>query len=478
MRLRPRASKHQSRPPLRATTGNQQRGQQTSTKAEHVQPESGRGKKRQRSAMEEEPSPRKRRGRPPKNKEPEDPFALDPHKIPSLQLRPTSSGPSSASVSSLARTSSPGKDTSPVRSKRGVPSLNYVKPDVALGMKDLQTCEPHVFQMDIGRARKSGPIPPPVEALYKTLTSVRYACIPPDLKANYHKDADTPQKSREPPPDEQFLPGTAKQYPPHRSWRMKQSVDIIHKDASWNHTSKAHERNWGKLLAVILCDYEVFQPDIVALNVETCTIAPKEIRLVSPSGEPIAAEGSIANTDTENLTTPIGRMIDWVLALRLDDHETKLMSDAFATLPYAKRSLNQSLTDFLRECPIFLDFELKKELSARDPEVQLAVWASAGLSKRKLMGWDSGLPMPGIVVDGHVWTCYLFFEQNNHVIMLGPIEIGSTSTPRGTWQVYYQLMLLVDWGANEYRAWFEKEVLGWAKTRSCLPAIGDEGSPV
>ncbi|KAL8711017.1 MAG: hypothetical protein Q9225_007184 [Loekoesia sp. 1 TL-2023] len=470
MRLRPRTNKPQIRQPLRETTGNN-RLRKRPREAEGPQLEARRWTK-QRRAMCDDQVPKKKRGRPPKNKVPDESTTLDLTNCPNLQLRHRTQGPSSAS--SPARTPSPGKGASPTRTKKSVPSLNYAKPDAALAMTDLESCRPQVFQMDVECARKSGPVPPAVEALYKTLTSVKYACIPPDLKASYHKDTDTPQKSRDPPPDEQFLPSTAKQYPAERSWRMKQSVDMINKDAGWNHRSKAHERNWGKLVSNILFDYEIFQPDIVAVNVETCTIAPQEIRLTSSSGEPIAVEKSVTDADNDNSTTPIGRMIDWVLALRLNHNDTKVISDAFSTLQYAKRSLNQSLTDFLRKCPIFLDIELKKELSARDPEVQLAVWASAGLRKKQLMQWSTGLPMPGIVVDGHMWTGYLFFEQNQHVIMLGPIQMGTTSTPRGTWEIYYQLMHLVEWGTVEYRAWFEKEVLGWAKSRLALPAVDDE----
>ncbi|KAL8709049.1 MAG: hypothetical protein Q9220_006173 [cf. Caloplaca sp. 1 TL-2023] len=149
---------------------------------------------------------------------------------------------------------------------------------------------------------------------------------------------------------------------------------------------------------------------------ENCSIAPNEIRPTSSTGEPIVTDKSTADTDAETSGIPIGRMIDWVLALRLDDVDNDLISDAFASVPFARRSLNQSLTDFLRKCPNFIDFELKKEQAARDPEVQLAVWASAGLNKKKLMGWSTDLPMPGIVIDGHKWTSYLFFEQKHSAI--------------------------------------------------------------
>lgn len=156
---------------------------------------------------------------------------------------------------------------------------------------------------------------------------------------------------------------------------------------------------------------------LIAAYRETCSIAPGIIRLVSSTGEPIATEENSTTVTTEGgKLTPVGRMIDWALALRLNDDESMLVNRAFGTVEYVWRSMNQSLTDFIRECPIFVDLELKKELSLRDPEVQLAVWASAGLLKKRQMQWSTELPMPGIVVDGHMWASYLFFEQNEKLV--------------------------------------------------------------
>lgn len=41
---------------------------------------------------------------------------------------------------------------------------------------------------------------------------------------------------------------------------------------------------------------------------------------------------------------------------------------------------------FIKECALFLDFELKKKSAARDPEVQLTIWVGAGLLKRWVVG--------------------------------------------------------------------------------------------
>lgn len=140
------------------------------------------------------------------------------------------------------------------------------------------------------------------------------------------------------------------------------------------------------------------------------------IRPTSATGEPIKIDDNSAVAMGIGQSTQIGRMIDWVLTLRLDFDELELISAAFSTVEDCWRSLNQSLTDFVRECPIIIDFELKKELSLRDPEVQLAVWACAGLRKKQQMHWSTELPMPGIVIDGHTWTCYLFFEQKGRLV--------------------------------------------------------------
>ncbi|KAL8649975.1 MAG: hypothetical protein Q9210_004089, partial [Variospora velana] len=422
MRLRPRTSKPRTRQPLQESTGNQQHKKRR-LEEELVRLGTGPLDKKPRAMDGDKQSPPKKRGRPPGKTTAGPSTAFDLTDNPSLKLLPTNQGPSSAS--------SPGRTSSPSRSKKGLLDLGYTKPDTALGRRDLQSCQPPVFQRDIAHARRSGPVPPAVEALYKKLTSVKYACIPPglkvtcfpsfasagvlisDLQATYHTETDTPKKSRDAPSDEEFLPSTAKQFPSGRLSRMKQSVDQIQQDAGWNHCAKAHERNWGILVSVILFDYEIFQPGILAVNVETCSIAPGRIRLASSTGEAITTEENSTTVTTEsgNLT-PIGRMIDWVLTLELNDDEMELISGAFATVEYVWRSMNQSLTDFVRHCPVFVDFELKKELSVRDPEVQLAVWAAAGLLKKRQMQWSTELPMPGIVVDGHLWTCYLFFEQN------------------------------------------------------------------
>lgn len=158
-------------------------------------------------------------------------------------------------------------------------------------------------------------------------------------------------------------------------------------------------------------------------------------------------------------------MIDWALALRLNEDDSELVNRAFETVEYVWRSMNQSLTDFIRECPIFVDLELKKELSLRDPEVQLAVWASAGLLKKRQMQWSTELPMPGIVVDGHIWTSYLFFEQNEKLVSLPLSSLLTIS------QIRLTISILDYAWANYHR---EHEHSTW-HVASLLPAYASGG---
>lgn len=46
---------------------------------------------------------------------------------------------------------------------------------------------------------------------------------------------------------------------------------------------------------------------------------------------------------------------------------------------------------------------------------------------------------------------------------MGPISIGNTRSISGIWQILYKLDQLLQWAEIEYQAWFEKEVMGWAK---------------
>lgn len=170
MTLRRCTRKSHARQPLQGATGNQ-RDPKIHLEKEGLQ-SANRVSKRIRRAMDnDKQSNPKKRGRPRKKTTAEASTALNFIDNPCLQLRPESQVPS--------------LDSSPARSEEGVPNPGYVKPNADFSLNDLRSCQPRVFQMDITSARQSGSVPPAVETLYRKLTSVKYACIPPDLKVYY-----------------------------------------------------------------------------------------------------------------------------------------------------------------------------------------------------------------------------------------------------------------------------------------------------
>lgn len=117
-------------------------------------------------------------------------------------------------------------------------------------------------------------------------------------------------------------------------------------------------------------------------------------------------------------------MIDYGFGLRLDSPSYDATQDAFACLEDSMRSLNQSLSYFDR-IPLLLDIEIKKTHSNRTPEVQLGIWQAAGYAKRKLHGWSTTMPMPGICINGHDWVAYITFEDADDRLVSSP-----SSSPR------------------------------------------------
>ena len=158
------------------------------------------------------------------------------------------------------------------------------------------------------------------------------------------------------------------------------------------------------------------------LNSETCSIEPNEFRPTMPGGEErlnieIPSESAGAKkTDTskENGQT-ISKMVDLALVIKLNEEQSKEVTKAFKTLKDKERSLNQSLGS-VKHYTLFLDFELKKLFANRDPKVQLAIWKIGALLKHQYHGWNTTMPMPGVVVDGHNWTYYLFFESSGNLV--------------------------------------------------------------
>ena len=120
-------------------------------------------------------------------------------------------------------------------------------------------------------------------------------------------------------------------------------------------------------------------------------------------------------------------MIDLGIGLVLSFDEQRTVQRYFRSVLDGEKSLNQTLS-YPVSIPLFLDLELKKTNSERQPEVQLGVWQAAGFLKRQYEGWnEESMPMPGICINGHVWTYYITFQvkADDDVVSAAPPQ-----TPR------------------------------------------------
>ncbi|KAL8707100.1 MAG: hypothetical protein Q9220_007813 [cf. Caloplaca sp. 1 TL-2023] len=323
---------------------------------------------------------------------------------------------------------SPSRQLSPnksVSSKGRKKTFEDTTADSAIDMMYLENCTPSVRLMSLQEARKSGHVPKSVMDMDLSLNSTP-GYIPSSLKHVYEKDSDTPQKSRRNPLPWQYLSQEDRSIPTNHLESLKAVIGQVIEAAERNHAEGAHEKQWGMTVVTPLISEVVRWPQnhgVRITNVETCSIEPSNLRMVRPGQQRLASEGSHGNekeitADTDWKELMATRMIDYCLGLFLDQENRQGVSDRLKTAKDFERSLNQSMS-YIRHTPLFLDFELKKTNQPRDPQVQLALWQAAGYLKRKHHGWDTAIPMPGIVVNGHQWYYYIAFERNDGLVGSG-----------------------------------------------------------
>ncbi|KAL9607603.1 MAG: hypothetical protein Q9167_007498 [Letrouitia subvulpina] len=411
------------------------------------------------------------RGRPPgsKNKPKDVDKGLEQlslGEIPSLPPSDPSSKPSWHSSQSK-KSSSPGKGSSSPGKRHGKQMDQTFSQDAVVVMM-LETCNPPVLLRSPQRLRASGiPIPKTVLTLYNTLMDIPSGVtIPEKAQPLYIADADTPRKSREAPRSYEYLSEESSPWSDNQILHLKCFVDHILRQAEWNDANNVHERQWGHLAIQSVDAFLTWPVGLLygSVNVETSPIEPIELRPMLSKKEMISESIEPSEKSGQEDSVLLSRFVDWLLALALDDSELELICKAYQYQNLWGRSLNQTVGP-TANCPIFLDIEVKKTHTVRDSRIQLAIWETAAIKKRKLQGWSTSFPIPAITVDGHQWTLYIFYEiSNEKIIMMGPLNIGSTRDRQEAWRLLRILWALIQWGIGDYRKnFFEKDVLGWAE---------------
>ena len=114
---------------------------------------------------------------------------------------------------------------------------------------------------------------------------------------------------------------------------------------------------------------------------------------------------------------------------------------------------------------MFANIEVKNSNSDRDPLIQLGDWVTAAFNKPRMKGFTLNMPLLAIEIEGDAWNLHIIsaiedqrggdFQYN----FVGPVEMGSTGSTIGIFQILDRLCRCVDWGNGEYQQWVNSEVL-------------------
>ena len=127
-------------------------------------------------------------------------------------------------------------------------------------------------------------------------------------------------------------------------------------------------------------------------------------------------------------------------------------------------SINQTAS-FVNFVPMFANFEIKRPNTDKDPLIQLGTWIAAEFKKRKKEGYSLDMPVLAIAIEGDLWDLHMVFAPEDvesstfECKFVGPIEMGTTKSLLGVYQILDRLCSCADWGIGEYHTWFNEQVL-------------------
>ncbi|KAI4194273.1 MAG: hypothetical protein LQ350_007876 [Teloschistes chrysophthalmus] len=385
---------------------------------------------------------------------------------------------------SRSRTGSPVKQPSTPKSVKNLGD-DY-KPDHVV-LEFLEKCDPPIYLRTIGQIRERGiAIPVAIIELFELIQDAPVGTtIPLALKVSarssthcfnvsvvltvcqemYDKEAGTPRQSKESPRKREYSsPETDLWRKKHLPY-LKSFVEHIMQEAEYS--EPGYECQWEDVVFQITTVFALLPEAALvrSINVRTIQMAPKQIWPEPPQGQPGRKSQGQTSKDSRSdggKELSLQRQVDRVMALKISLEVKDRLNKAFSAFPLPNlHSVNQTLGSTSLS-PIWLNLELKKRNQPVDPRIQLAIWATAGIKKRQPMGWDDSFPIPGIMVEGHIWRLYIFFVLQNSVMMMGALKIGSTETLSETWQLLHVMYLLVRWASTKFKKWFEDVVLAWA----------------
>ena len=138
-------------------------------------------------------------------------------------------------------------------------------------------------------------------------------------------------------------------------------------------------------------------------------------------------------------------------------------------------SINQTAAPYVRYRPIGVSIETKKGLvGEEEAHVQLATWMIAQYTRlRQLMTNQATGKLPSfpvLSVHGQRWFLMIAcIRENGHIDLIKELLVGDTGSLAGVYQVIAAIRRIAQWVNDDYRPWFEREILGKANGIQASP---------
>jgi hypothetical protein len=163
----------------------------------------------------------------------------------------------------------------------------------------------------------------------------------------------------------------------------------------------------------------------------------------------LSADGTMAD---------LNKKIDYAVGLELS-------LDAVRRLQDAKKSINQTAA-FMNHTPVFLNVEVKRYASARNPRVQLAAWIAAEFNNRHNEGWPLDMPVLAVEIEQDSWLLHIVVAEVRKkspggfiLHFFGPTRVGDTFSGPSTRKLFNNLCHIALWGQEHFRPWVEEKIL-------------------
>jgi len=140
----------------------------------------------------------------------------------------------------------------------------------------------------------------------------------------------------------------------------------------------------------------------------------------------------------------------------------------------ANTGINQTVAEWVRFKPIGVNIETKKgAVSEMEGHVQLGTWLTSQYNRLRQLcdtGKDTkgrfmnNVPLPSFPVlfaQGQRWLMMIAcIRDNGRIDLIRELSLGETGSVAGVYQLIAAIRRLAQWINDDYRPWFERQILG------------------